>query len=290
VTDGMLLRAVLTAAALPVHVLTALLSVSMVGCGSDAATIGGLLCPEICRSNPSDTACPAACISAVSECGATDCTGDAAIDPCVGDSGPIPLTRRRLDLLMVMDGGVLTWWPYLADGLNEFLEDPASAGVAVGLQHFADSCAVDEYVTPVVPIAPLPENATALQQAIVPTAIGLTATIPAVEGALRFARDWAETHLEAHVAVLVVTDATPSACDSQSGDLNQATASVARAGLEGTPAIPTYVVGLGPMPLLDVLAQAGGTQLQRVPFWPPQSGEIAAALGRARDDARPCAP
>lgn len=197
-----------------------------------------------------------------------------------------PITPPRLDLLLVLDDSatMYPWWTQLRSELDQFFAEDASHGVAVGLQRFAQSCDSSQYVTPIVPILPLPDNLTALQDAIPETASANTSTIPALTGALQYASGWARDHRSSRVAVLLMTDATPAECDALDGDYDTAAQRAASAGFQGDPAIPTYVVGFGALMTIDAIAIAGGTTAELVSVTPAQ-GEIRAALERVRDTA-----
>src|SRR6185295_462756 len=80
-------------------------------------------------------------------------------------------------------------WEAMGTALNGFVNSPAPAmaGVGVGIGFFGvgnASCTVNDYATPVVPIAPLPGNAGPIGMAIamnMPS--GGTPTAPALTGA-----------------------------------------------------------------------------------------------------------
>jgi hypothetical protein len=163
---------------------------------------------------------------------------------------------RQLDIYVMFDnsGSMIPWWPAVTDALSSFVDDPRSAGIGVGIQYFGQSCDVNTYATPKVPIAPLPGNAAAIKGSY-PLPFADTPTTPALQGAITHARSWAEDHPESKVVVFLVTDGMPDDCNSTV----DTTAAQARLGLEGSPSIPTYVLGIGNGLALDAIAQAGGT-------------------------------
>jgi hypothetical protein len=125
-------------------------------------------------------------------------------------------------------------------------------------------CNVGPYAAPAVPIAELPAAADALVASIgaqVPT--GQTPTGPALDGAIRQAREYAAAHADHTVVALLATDGLPTECEPLESD---EVGAIARAGFEGTPSIRTFVIGVfGPEEAeaprnLDVIAQAGGTE------------------------------
>jgi hypothetical protein len=276
----------------------ALLFGSALGC-SDVATIGGL-CPSLC---PSASCVAGACVadSGTDGCAGAACAIDAGSDACAADgcrpdAGPVcsqgayELTRMRLDLVLVVDdaASLVPWWPALREGLDQFLQQAQSSGIGVGLQRFGDICDAEQYVQPIVPIAPLPGNLSALQQALPLAAIADTSTIPPLDGALQYARTWAASNSNARVAVVLLTDASPGPCDALSGNYDMEVARVARAAYEGTPSIKTYVIGFSVLPTLDPIPSAGGTELSLISIV-PADGEVLTALEHVRQEAQPCA-
>jgi hypothetical protein len=127
---------------------------------------------------------------------------------------------------------------------------------------------VEDYANPVVPIANLTGNGAAIEDAIGETTPeGLTPTAPALEGALQYASDWAESHPDRQVIVVMATDGLPTACGSTDDDAVRVadTVAVAEAGLAASPSIPTYVIGVvgredeESVTNLNQFARAGGT-------------------------------
>jgi hypothetical protein len=201
-----------------------------------------------------------------------------------------PLEQKRLDLLLVLDdsASLAPWWPALREGLEQFLEEGASRGLGVGLVSPGEVCDPQQYVVPLVPIAPLPGNLSALQQAIPSDAQLSTSTIPALSGALMHARSWATAHADAHVAVLLVSDASPGACDGLIGDYDGEAGRVARAAREGSPSIDTYVINVSTLQTAATIAKEGGTEAVQIGIL-PADGEVQAAFDKLRQAARPCA-
>jgi hypothetical protein len=258
-----------------------------IGC-SDAATVGGL-CVFDCGS-------PNGSVDAGGACSAPPCdsVSDASTDESDGgrvcSSGSFELTPMRTDLMLVVDdsASLAPWWPALEEGLLSFLRDTPPDGLGVGLQRFSEVCEPEPYAVPLVPLAALADNRAALLQALPLEGAVSTSTIPALAGVLQYARSWAEANSDVRVAVVLLTDASPGACDGLSGDYDTEAKRVARAGIEGMPSIETYVVGFSTLQTLDGLAKAGGTEPLSISVT-PAAGEVRAALEQVRHAARPCA-
>lgn len=193
---------------------------------------------------------------------------------------------RQLDIYMVVDdsGSMVPWWPGTLDAINMFFDAPSSAGIGVGVQFFGSNCDANYYATPRVPIAPLPGNADPLRLAFPPLPIEGTATVPAAEGAMQHARQWAMDHPDSKPVVLLITDGLPDDCGSTVQGVVQALAD----GLGGTPSIQTFVVGIGvQLDALNMFAQAGGTG-QAILVSPGAADELLQALSEIRQAALPC--
>jgi hypothetical protein len=232
-----------------------------------------------------------------SECTGKQCAGAAAVRPCQGPAcqraqrcvAQQNVGRAGLDMYLMVDASSsqIFSWSTMLTGLTMFLTDPASTGVGVGLQFFGDSCDPETYATPAAPIMSLPQNATAIL-AVFPVAPVLeTATRPALEGAIRYARRWQEAHPTRTVIVSLVTDGLPEECESTPENVSM----VASEGLSGSPSIRTFVVGIDSLGSIfkfaGNVAAFGGAPVATVNM--PQSPEaIAGALASIRDAAGAC--
>jgi hypothetical protein len=130
-------------------------------------------------------------------------------------------------------------------------------GFCAGFNPGGDSCNAADYATAEVPIQPLPGVGNAIiasLQAHGPSTG--TPTLPALQGAITFATDWANQN-PSHVTVVVfATDGIPESCDTNEATINAAAA----AGFNGVPSIRTFVIGVGSnLGVLNGIAAAGGT-------------------------------
>jgi len=126
------------------------------------------------------------------------------------------------------------------------------------------SCTTTDYATPAVEIAQLPGAASNLINSInARTPSGSTPTAPALSGGIEHAQAWAQQNAGHRVVVLLVTDGVPTECSPT--DIGQI-AQIAAAGLNGTPSIATFVIGVfapdeaqQAQANLDAIAGSGGT-------------------------------
>lgn len=127
------------------------------------------------------------------------------------------------------------------------------------------ACIESDYEKPVVAVAALPGNASTLTTTInnLPTPNGGTPTAGALQGGLAYLKQYKAQHPD-HVAVLVLaTDGFPTSCNVQ--DI-PGVAAIASAGVNGSPSIRTFVIGVftsdeatTAKSNLDTIADGGGT-------------------------------
>ncbi|HTV20027.1 MAG TPA: vWA domain-containing protein [Polyangiaceae bacterium] len=188
------------------------------------------------------------------------------------------------------------------DAIGEFLNDPNSAGIGVGLGLFGQqdigqtSCDVATYGAPAVEVGALPDQANALTTALsglAPT--GETPTGPALRGACDYARDYRATTEQHQVVLLLLTDGRPEApttCRGGQGtccpSLDDAVAAAEQCRNEV--GIRTFVLGVGPLlDNLEQIAVAGGTEQAYLVNGGDVGTEVVRALNRIRGSAAiPC--
>jgi hypothetical protein len=197
-------------------------------------------------------------VTSVSALGTSDAVCSAqSIDASAGALDVFIMLDRSKSMTQQSAGG--TKWDVISDALEDFVEDPASAGISAGIGFFGltadmmvkgsahdttlSSCSAADYAKPVVPVALLgggAENATKITSAIEAVTPGSnTPTEPALQGALQYAASWAKQHSTHKVIVVFATDGLPMGCDSSvSGAVK-----IAATGVSAT-AIQTYVIGV----------------------------------------------
>jgi hypothetical protein len=166
----------------------------------------------------------------------------------------------------------LKWNPVNA-GMKQFFSDPYSKTLQASLQFFPieddtiqTACGA-AYRTPAVPLQSA-ANAAFSEALDTTTPSGGTPTLPALQGALAYAKDVATARPSDKTVVVLVTDGEPGFYDEQQKAFvpgcadNDVThvAAAAKAARDASPSIATYVVGVGPkLESLNAVAAAGGT-------------------------------
>lgn len=151
-------------------------------------------------------------------------------------------------------------WDEATAALSAFVSDPAANGLGVGLAYFPikHSCQAKTYALPAVPIAPLPGNADKIKSSLATQSPeGETPTRLALRAAIEYARARQIANPHEEVAIALVTDGVPNACDSSVSNVVE----VAQEGVHGSPQVLTFVIGqeAASESGLSQIAAAGGT-------------------------------
>jgi hypothetical protein len=176
----------------------------------------------------------------------------------------------------------------------EFLRDPASEGIGVGIGYFGNqplgdtSCDEAAYATPDVEVTTDHEAIIASLDARSPT--GETPTAAALRGACGYARAEQEAHPERALVILLMTDGKPEApisCGSGGccPTLDDATAAASECA-SGPEGLPIYVLGVGPeLDNLHQIAAAGKTREAYLVDDDNVTANVLHALNSIRGDA-----
>ena len=181
--------------------------------------------------------------------------------------------------------------------VDQFLADPLSAGIGVGIGFFGyfesgnTSCDPADYSQAAVDIAPLPGNAalvSAALNAVTPT--GETPTDMAIQGACNYLTSFHRQRPNSKKIILLVTDGVPETPSSNCDPSVEGSQRVAADCLEGDPGIATYVLGVGQaLDSLNAIADAGGTERAYLVDGGDVTGSVLEALNAIRADAAiPC--
>lgn len=202
---------------------------------------------------------------------------------CVGTGSKAG--KQPLDILIMLDrspsmadvpgSASASKWQAVSSAIDTFLGQPLDA-TSVGLAYFpiaatpswndptsftGVSCKAADYAAPVVEIGPIAGTGARIRASITsqdPKQQNGTPTSAALQGALEHARSWAvQAGNAGHaVVVLLATDGEPTTCETDLAKID----AVAAAGPGGTPALRTFVIGVGDLKAnLDGIAKAGGT-------------------------------
>lgn len=197
--------------------------------------------------------------------------------------------------------GEVTRMDAVRAAMSQFLNDPASGGIGVGIGYFGHqpigqtTCEAEAYASAAVGIGELPGHAGAIVASlngVEPT--GETPTGSAIRGACSYAAAHWRAHPGREVVILLVTDGVPEApvtCSMQGccPDLPDAEAA-ARECLTGEATLETYVLGVGPsLGNLQKIAEAGGTENAYLVGDTDVTKNVLAALNAIRSAASiPC--
>ncbi len=185
-------------------------------------------------------------------------------------------TALPVDLYLMMDRSIsmnepagdtgLTRWEAIREAVEAFVTSPDAGDIGAGIGFFGKTqngddeidCNPDNYADPEVEIGLLSEVGEDILQAIDDTIPGgVTPTLPALEGALIHAKDWARDNPDRASMVVLVTDGYPTQCEA--GGIAEV-ADAARAAAEDDPSVRTYVIGLDGTQNLEGIARAGGSK------------------------------
>jgi hypothetical protein len=204
------------------------------------------------------------------------CTGQLASVTAVPFDMFIMLDQSTsMDEKLVLSSST-TRWQAVSKAIVDFVNSPDASALGVGIGYFgvpqpgggigaATSCDPAVYAIPDVEIGPLssPAVVTALTNSIgahKPSSV--TPTGPAVDGALRHAKDWAMKKADPNrpTVVVLATDGFPSYCEPS--DTQVIADTIVAPALTTDPKIRTFVIAAGNdsgLSTLSAVSRAGGT-------------------------------
>ena len=193
-------------------------------------------------------------------------------------------------------------WDAATAGLTAFVNDPASAGLTVGLRFFprppdaTPVCDQKAYQIPEVPFGALPGNAQNIVDALtgsLPDGFS-TPIYPALGGGILAGIDIGTNEPDRRTAVILVTDGKPQGpaptCSGVNPEDTTAIESLAKTGAEFNPPVSTYVIGLPGVDqtFANAVAAAGGTESAILISNVNVEQAFKDALAKVRGDALPC--
>jgi hypothetical protein len=193
-------------------------------------------------------------------------------------------------------------WDAAVAGLEAFVNDPASAGLTVGLRFFprppdaTPVCDQKAYQMPEVAFGDLPGNAPAIVAALeAATPDGFSTPVyPALGGGILAGIDIATNEPNRRTAVLLVTDGEPQGpaamCSGVNPEDTTVIAGLAKTGADFNPPVVTYVIGLPGVnqTFANAVAAAGGTDSAILVGNVNVEQSFKEALNKVRGDALPC--
>jgi hypothetical protein len=228
-------------------------------------------------------------------------------NPFLDDGGMACATQSAkaelapLDMLLLMDTSAsmdyLGKWMSVKSAMQSFVVNPAVAGLGLGLQYFPLTlqCNVSAYANPAVPIQVLPLGADDISHSMsMKQMSGGTPTVPALEGAYQYLKQWATSNPTHKVALVIASDGTPDdSCIAtpMTGLPNSLPNAVltAQMAFGSDPSISTFVIGVGTETMgLDQIATAGGGKAIFVDTNTDVTGAFLAALQDIRGNALSC--
>jgi hypothetical protein len=162
-------------------------------------------------------------------------------------------------------------WIPVNTGMKAFFSDPASSGYNASLQFFPapgdmNATCGASYDQPLVPLTSLATSAPLANALDAASPQGGTPTLPALEGAIKYAQQTIAARPDEKTVVVLVTDGEPGLyvngqmVPGCSGNDIAHVASAAQAAYQASTSVPTYVIGVGSaLTSLDAIASAGGT-------------------------------
>jgi hypothetical protein len=193
-------------------------------------------------------------------------------------------------------------WDAAVAGLTAFVNDPASAGLTVGMRFFprpADAtpvCDQKAYQIPEVPFGLLPDNAKPIADALaaaMPNGFS-TPVYPALGGGILAGIDNALNDPKRRTAVLLVTDGKPqgpaATCSGVNPEDLAEIEKLAKTGAEFKPPVVTYVIGLPGVDqtFANGVAAAGNTDSAILVSNVNVEQAFKDALAKVRGSALPC--
>jgi hypothetical protein len=210
-----------------------------------------------------------------------------------------------VDLYMILDrSGSMAdndSWDEEIQALESFVYDPESTGIGIGLQYMPlpDLCNPAAYAMPAVPMGVLTGNAAQVLTSLANSRpYGGTPLVPALEGAVQYAKARQQSNPERTVVIVLSSDGLPDTSCAYAGDAGlpnteQNAIQVLSAAAAATPPIRTFVIGIGAQTALNTFAMAGGTG-KAILVGAADGGvtdieaPLIAALGNIRTQALPC--
>jgi hypothetical protein len=213
---------------------------------------------------------------------------------CVGTRAEANLVALDIVVLLDKSGSMLQdgKWDTVTAALEDFVTEPASAGISVGVGFFPienvfEECNYQDYSGLFVPVGKLPQHAPLLVAAINTTAPGgNTPMFAALKGTLLYTSGYQDQHPKDKVVLVFASDGLPGSCAGTENEI-PTIANVVKAAHDYN-GVETYVIAIEgtDVPSLDLLAEAGGTQ--KAYDVTTDASQFSAKMAEIRGAALPC--
>ena len=191
--------------------------------------------------------------------------GDDLADGGACAAQEVAATRKPVKLLFALDqsgsmGGNANnnRWVPVTTAFKAFLAQPDTTGIDASMRLFpldgnqTARCDAANYAVPDVPMTALPNSAPFAAKLVANPGFSGTPTRAVVRATVTDAKAVQAANPDAKVAIVLITDGDPAGCS----DNNIQDVASEVAGTKST--IPTYVIGVGNINNLNIIAQAGG--------------------------------
>jgi len=203
----------------------------------------------------------------------------------------LPCTSPAMYLLVDESGSMSgNNWTAVKDGIGAFVVQVGSANLTAGIGFFptsANACVPTSYKTPTVPLAALSSNSASITGALGRSPTASSYLRAPLEGSLDYVREWALSNPTSKAAVVLFVDGEPNASCSPADSWANAV-SAAQTASGDTPAVKTYVVGIGTVltqARVNELASAGGTNTGYIAT---NAAQVTSALEQIRGELLSC--
>ncbi|MCW5831954.1 MAG: VWA domain-containing protein [Labilithrix sp.] len=193
--------------------------------------------------------------------------GDDLADGGACAAEEVAATRKPVKLLLALDqsgsmGGNANnnRWVPVTTALKAFLAQPDTVGIEASMRLFPVNanentrCNAASYATPDVPMTALPDSTAFSSKLVANPNFSGTPTRAVIKATVADAKAVQAANPQAKVAIVLISDGDPAGCDSADRNINNIIGEVSPT----KDTIPTYVIGVGNINNLNLIAQGGG--------------------------------
>ncbi|MBX3201650.1 MAG: VWA domain-containing protein [Labilithrix sp.] len=193
--------------------------------------------------------------------------GDDLADGGACAAQEVAATRKPVKLLLALDqsgsmggGQNNNRWVPVTTALKAFLAQPDTVGIEASMRLFpvnaneSTRCNAASYATPDVPMTALPDNTAFANRLVANPNFSGTPTRAVIRATVADAKVVQAANPQAKVAIVLISDGDPAGCSGDDRNINNIIGEVSPT----KDTIPTYVIGVGNINNLNLIAQGGG--------------------------------